>query len=396
MISSRSSDFGEIALDSGVAVIYHNTMKKHSLLLSLLSLVLLPDAAAETPGFAVDMFRHVVQEQPGNVVFSPASVEGVLRLLKQGARGETARELEQLRMPQRSLTSGMQVAEANALFVDKSLQLKPGIKVDEVIPTPLCSDVVKSADMVNAWADKNTRGMIPAVIEPADLAGGDCKLLAANAIALEEKWRTPFDPEATEPTVFHAADGSKPQVPMMYKTDKYLYAEDADWKAVALYYRSHDRHAAPGCFISILPEGNAREFVDSLTPEKFESICKALRETRSRRVQLGMPRIEQRTGTFSLSMALRACGVNRIFTPMADLTGFADAPLYLSEMLQRCYVKADEQGTKAAAVTVGVIRSFSMRPEPTVPFIMDRPFIWTITELENQGSPYFMGLCEKP
>ena len=110
-----------------------------------------------------------------------------------------------------------------------------------------------------------------------------------------------------------------------------------------------------------------------------------------------MPRFEQRTDTFSLTNALKSCGVKRIFTMQADLSGFAEGPLYLSEVLQRCYVKADEQGAKAAAVTVGMVRFFSARPPSRpVPFIMDRPFIWAITDLENSTAPLFMGLFEAP
>lgn len=368
------------------------------ILSALMTMAFLPATASETPGFALDMFRQVVQEQKGNVVFSPASLEGVLRLLKQGARGETLRELDSLSMPERVSPSAMSPAEANALFVDKSLALKPGIKVDAVIPAPLMTNAVKSADMVNAWADEKTRGMIPSIIKPADLQGGQCAMIAANAIALEEKWRIPFAPEMTCPTPFRCADGSEREVPMMFKTDRYTYAAGDDWQALALFFRSDKEEGVPGCFLSILPIfKDARAFAETLTPQKFDSICKALAAAERCQVRVGMPRFEQRTDTFSLTNALKSCGVKRIFTMQADLSGFAEGPLYLSEVLQRCYVKADEQGAKAAAVTVGMVRFFSARPPSRpVPFIMDRPFIWAITDLENSTAPLFMGLFEAP
>ena len=367
------------------------------LIFSLLAaMVCLPVSAVELPGLGVDVFRQVVKEQKGNVVFSPASLEGVLRLLKQGARGETLKELQSLSMPARLSPSAMTPAEANALFVDDALKLKPGIKVDEVISTPLLSDAVRSAEMVNDWANEKTRGMIPSIIEPSDLQGNPCMMIAANAIAFEEKWQTPFEPEATRPAPFYCADGSQCEVPMMYKTGRYTYAEDDDWEALALFFRPGAQEGEPGCFLSILPKSDARAFVASLTPQKFDSICKALAGAPLRQVRVGMPRFEQRTDTFPLANALKSCGLKYIFSRQADLTGFADAPLYLSEVLQRCYVKADEQGAKAAAVTVGVMRCWSARPQRPVPFIMDRPFIWAITDLENSTAPLFMGLCERP
>ena len=135
----------------------------------LAAMLCLHAPAAEVPGLGVDVFRQVVKEQKGNVVFSPASMEGVLRLLEQGARGETLKELQCLSMPARLAPSAMSPAEANALFVDDSLKLKPGIKVDEVIPAPLLSDAVRSAVMVNGWAKEKTRGMIPNIIKSSDL-----------------------------------------------------------------------------------------------------------------------------------------------------------------------------------------------------------------------------------
>lgn len=372
-------------------------MKIRAALTAFLCLLMVPVQAAERPDFAFDMFRQVVEAQRGNVVFSPLSVEGVLRLLQQGARGETAVELARLRMPERSMPVAMQPAQADAIFIDKSWKLKPGIKVDEIIPAPLMSDAKASADMVNGWAEDKTRGMIPSIIKPSDLAGNNCCMIAANAIALEEKWSIPFSPDATRQSAFHGADGKDKEVPMMYKTARFSYAEGVDWKALALFFRSEDRMGSPGCFLAILPRKNAREWASSLTSERFGVICKALREAAPCQVRVGMPRFEQRTDTFSLTSALKACGVRLIFTPMADLSGFTDAPLYLSEVLQRCYVKADEQGAKAAAVTVGIVRCFSAAPPRRVEtFIMDRPFIWAITDLENQAAPYFMGLYEQP
>ena len=68
----------------------------------------------------------------------------------------------------------------------------------------------------------------------------------------------------------------------------------------------------------------------------------------------------------------------------------------LAPFVEEALQTADEQGAKAAAVTVGVILSWSARPRSVIPFIMDRPFIWAITDLENSTSPLFMGLLESP
>ena len=73
----------------------------HAIFPMLAAMLCLHAPAAEVPGLGVDVFRQVVKEQKGNVVFSPASMEGVLRLLEQGACGETLKELHLLSMPER-------------------------------------------------------------------------------------------------------------------------------------------------------------------------------------------------------------------------------------------------------------------------------------------------------
>ena len=68
-----------------------------SLLVTLLGLGTLATAAdsarQEVDAFAVHMFAALADTQQRNVVFSPSSIESVLRLLQQGARGRTAEEI---------------------------------------------------------------------------------------------------------------------------------------------------------------------------------------------------------------------------------------------------------------------------------------------------------------
>ena len=110
-----------------------------------------------------------------------------------------------------------------------------------------------------------------------------------------------------------------------------------------------------------------------------------------------LPRFELSPRTFSLKPALQACGLNVIFSQSADLSGFADHPLYLDDVLQRCYCKADEEGTTAAAVTVAAARYKGIAPGPRPNVIrFDRPFIWVIGNLNTPAAPYFMGITHEP
>lgn len=58
--------------------------------------VLRTPAQLRSDAFAINIFREIIREQPGNVIFSPASLESLLRLVRQGACGRTAAELDAL------------------------------------------------------------------------------------------------------------------------------------------------------------------------------------------------------------------------------------------------------------------------------------------------------------
>ena len=352
----------------------------------------------QTDAFAIRMFQALVQEQRGNVVFSPSSVEGVLRLLQQGARGETARELAALPMGKQHVRTAMQPAECNALFINKGEKLLPGINAIHIITSPLQANPAQAADDINRWCKAGTRGMIPTIISEQILQESQpVALVAANAIALEEKWLRPFVKDKTvERHPFLQADKTRAQVPMMFHTALYRHAEGADWQAAAIFYRTDGRKGEPGCFLAIMPKGDARRFIAGLTPAKYNSIRQALAQAQPEKIRLGLPKFELRTPSFRLDNALKSCGVRHIYSQTADLSGFTGRnDLRLSTVMQRCYVKTDEQGTKAAAATVAVVQVRSIAAGPRT-LAFHRPFIWAITDLTSPAAPYFMGLFERP
>lgn len=81
------------------------------------------EVPSDTPAF--NLFRAVVREQQGNVVFSPDSAEKLLLLLQSGAAGRTRAQLDALPYGKRGVSCAMQVESANALFADDALKLKP-------------------------------------------------------------------------------------------------------------------------------------------------------------------------------------------------------------------------------------------------------------------------------
>ncbi len=365
-----------------------------------------PQLLAETPAcnapacggvdsLAIRLFSVLAAKQEENIVFSPASLEGVLHLLQQGARGSSAAELAALPMGKRGVATAMAPVEANALFIAETLKLRKGINPAQIIKAPFETDSNRSAHIINTWVSQHTKGLIKGIVSANDISPF-LRIVAANTIYLKERWLHPFKPASTnEEADFTLSDGSTVKVAMMYNSGKYHYAEGEDWQAVALPYRSAKDKGEPGYFIGILPTGNVNDFVQTLTPQKYHSIRTALASATEETTYVNLPRFTLNPGTYSLKAPLRHCGLNHIFSESADFSGFCMEPLYVSDVIQRCYVEVNEQGTEAAAATAAFVQ-YKCIQEKSYRITFNRPFIWVITDLHTAAAPYFMGVTQKP
>lgn len=356
-------------------------------------------AAEKQEPLPLRLFRETVRQTPGNVAFSPSSLEGVLRMLQRGAQGATAAELSSLGIAAHPPFSP-EVKEAEALFVDVSLEpeLKASPRRNDIITLPLLQNPKEAAEQVNSWVSGRTSGMIRHLVSERNLQGGGASvMLAVNAVALKARWAIPFDPDDTDPAAtFYCADGQEVEVPMMILNKRLTVAQGIGWKAVALFYEGKMLLGTNTCLVAVLPDGNAREFAAGLTAAKYAEICRALKDAASRKITLGLPRFTISGLAQSYKPVLQACGLNCIFSPQADFRGFADLPLYVGDVFQNCFVEVDESGTRAAASTGAIIVVFSAPRELPERLIFDRPFIWVIVNLDAPEFPYFMGLFEHP
>jgi len=71
-------------------------------------------------------------------------------------------------------------------------------------------------------------------------------------------------------------------------------------------------------------------------------------------------------------------------------------PLFLDEVKQKAFVEVNEEGTAAAAVTLGGMRMTAVR-EPQKPFemIVDRPFLFVIEDSQTKAI-LFVGAMFEP
>ncbi|MGA9779746.1 MAG: serpin family protein [Verrucomicrobiia bacterium] len=361
--------------------------------------------AAANTGFAFDLFQQIVPEQPGaNVFISPFSVSTVLQMLDNGAVGATKQELEQAlhtdRLPggalnaacdslNQSLNSQTNVILelANAIWYQQGIPLKPAfVSINRKFFQAELGAVdfarPQSAQTINHWADRSTHGKIQDIVRwPFDPA---TRVVLANAIYFKGKWERPFDRKETRLHSFHLAGGGEKEVPTMWQHGDFDYQSGEGFQAVRL------------------PYAGRRLWMEVFLPDTDSNLAKLLARFKSasernrmlegfleQNGDLALPRFKLEYD-ITLNDPLQALGIKRAFHG-GDFSAMSGEPLEVSEVKQKSYVEVNEEGTEAAAVTVGIMRATAvLRPRKAFEMIVDRPFFFVIEDSQTQ-SVLFMG-----
>ena len=173
---------------------------------------------------------------------------------------------------------------------------------------------------------------------------------------------------------------------MMHRNANYYYTSNEVYSAVTLPYGS-------GAYSMTVLLPNDGKFVDDVKKcLNTDSIASLRRNMEECLVDLKLPRFTTEM-KLSLKDIISKLGAPSMFdASRADFSSFANGNVYVSEMLQKAKIEVSEEGTKAAAVTMGMVKLTSMRPqEPRrVDFHCDRPFVYMIQD-NYTGAILFMG-----
>ena len=109
---------------------------------------------------------------------------------------------------------------------------------------------------------------------------------------------------------------------------------------------------------------------------------------------VGLPRLNL-AATAELRPALEAMGLAPAFGAAADFSAMAAIPVAMDRVVQRAVLRADEEGTIAAAATaVTMTRSVQSGPEP-FSLIADRPFLLALRHASS-GALVFVAYVANP
>ncbi|CAM0884536.1 unnamed protein product [Alopecurus aequalis] len=315
-----------------------------------------------------------------NLVFSPLSIYTSLALVAAGARGATldeilrflgARSRQELdefvartaggALRDWSGSGGPRVAFACGVWSDLSCPLKPGFR-DAVVNSAYKADASSidfrgdpegACRLINAWAERVTKGLIKNVLSP-ELVDPLTRVVLGNAVYFKGEWEQPFRKGNTKNAPFRLPGRRR-------RRRRALYAE----LAASVYRR-------------------ARRFQGAQTWH-----------LPPRKVDVGdfwVPRFKLSFHN-SVVDALKKLGLQLPFNQeAADLSDMTEqAGLAVGQVIHKAVIEVNEEGTDAAAFNMSIKapKKARVRP-PRVDFVADHAFAYIIVE-EKTGAVVFAG-----
>lgn len=350
----------------------------------------------------------------GNLAISPASLELAILMTRTGATGATAGEMKTaLSMSALSdediLTACKQLMwrmNSNGLVAANSIWMQKEYPFSDIFINSCTNNFFSDAfivdfmmdapgatDSINNWTSNITNGKIPKMNpEPLDPY---TRLVLINALYFLGDWKTPFTAEYNSDQIFYGTQKDT-IVTFMHDKREMLYAETSSYQMVSLPFTgAQDKAESPYSMAFILPaEGHdVAALMNDLASTGFASAIGGLAGTP---VRLALPKFEF-TVDISMVDTMKNLGMNLAFSPekdAAEFDGITGGPndLCISDIIHKCYIRVDEKGAEAAAVTEPIMTSASASLDVDAKILTaDRPFLFAIYD-DTDNSILFLGV----
>lgn len=386
------------------------------------SLLMSGELAALDNEFGFRLLREIAADQPDeNIFISPLSISMALGMTVNGAAGSTREAmLQTLGLDGHSM---MTVNTCYRNLIDRLVGMDP-LADFEIANSVWCRDGVTfedpflnacrssfdaevrsldfsdpgAADTINAWVEEKTLGYIPEIVDSP--LSPDLVAMLLNALNFWGTWTYEFDPQLTHDGWFYKSDGSRVRCRMMERPDD---APGVDYPGCRYTYVQHDAFQAVE-----LPYGDSLfsmvvfkprmgtdidELVSMLDQDLWQQCTSNNCWTYGRVL---MPRFELESG-YDLNDVLTALGMGIAFSPgIADFSGICHyMTLWISQVKHKTYVRVDEGGVVASAVTEVDVPTGNLPCPPYFTMHVNQPFVFAIRE-NIWGTILFLGKVVDP
>ncbi|XP_012500732.1 PREDICTED: serpin B7 [Propithecus coquereli] len=363
--------------------------------------------AAANAEFCFSLFREMDNNQGnGNMFFSSLSIFTALAMVRLGARGDCAAQIDKLlhfnaasghgssSNSQPALQSQLKrvLSDINTSHKDYDLSIANGLFAEKIFDFDenyvRCAEKLYNANVervdftndmedtrykINKWIEKETHGKIKSVLNEGSISSSAVMVLV-NAVYFKGKWESAFTKSETINCRFKSPKCPRKVVAMMHQERMFNLSvvQDPSMQVLQLKY-----NGGISMYI-LLPENDLSQVENKLN---FRNLMEWTnpRKMTSKYVEVYFPQFKIEKN-YELKHHLKALGVKDIFDESrADLSGIASGGrLYVSKLMHKSYIEVTEDGTEASAATGSNIVEKQL-PESTV-FRADRPFLFFITK----------------
>ena len=352
--------------------------------------------------FQLSLFNEINKRKKGqNLIISPLSIFQILSLTANGAKDKTQLEIVQTLQNEdiEDLNSiNYEILEifknfttveiANAVM-SKFLPTQEFLDISEKYCAPYQELI--NAQQVNNWCDEKTHGKISKIIDELDSA---IQMILLNAVYFKGTWKNTFNEKVTEKKDFYNKGIEIKQIDTMSQLSSFFYYEDNKLQAIELPYIKDDISA-----LIILPRENIdiNKYIASLNSEE-NSLNDLIQKLKYSKVKLELPKFELEFFS-SLKETLSDMGIEIAFTDLANFTGLREeGNLKIDDVLHKTYLKVNENGTEAAAVTAVTVKTTSVKPthENIYQMKINKPFLFFLRskKLPQDNDLLFMSKIE--
>jgi serpin B len=393
----------------------------------------------ETKLFAFDLLLRLNSDtDQTNMVYSPLSIYSALRLVSEGAKGTTKKEIEDAIqvntisdnvihcMLQNSSESKLEkIIMCNNLWISKSLEINPEFhqaiqKYHPTLSVFSSSNLPELVSNLNNYVNKMSNHTINKVVSESDF-DPNTSLVLTNIIYFKGKWSSPFTKIKKES--FYLMNSQIVRTDMMSIKDNFKYAKLNKFRVIELPYqdftskeKSNNSNSFPLNAFNLINtslKDNTSEY-SMVFVLPHENSANSLRETledvsydmsffdkmKLQKVDLKVPKFKVEY-EFEAKHVLQSMGINQAFNDKcADFSLIptsSKVQLKIDKIIHKAVVEVDETGTVASAATVATMHFKSKPLFEDEEFITNRPFIFMIVERSaSKPTIIFAGILKTP
>ena len=354
--------------------------------------------------FQTNIFSQINNDKSGkNVIISPLSIYQVLSLLSNGAKESTLSEmlsvlgstsldeLNDINYKILSKISSFSTIDIANAVMTRFKPLENFCSVADKYLAPMES--LESVEQINEWCKEKTHGKIEKIIEQLS---PETIMILLNAVYFKGEWINQFDKYFTKKLPFYNLSKNEIKVDTMLQIDHFRYFSNKEIQAIELPFQKDFMSA-----IIILPSEKIEInlFIKNNLAKK-NYLTDIINKLDYAKVHLELPKFEV-TFEETLNHIIKKLGMKKIFNSLeADLSGLYNRKgLFVSQVIHKTYLKVNEEGTEAAAVTLVEVDEAMMAGEEEIIHEMkvNRPFLFLLKnwELPEGYDMVFMAKIEE-